>query len=349
MKLNYLNLYALIAFFLVAGEVALEVRANHRGYQTLLFGEPSASHTGDTGSHVDDYLDPADEFGPTESFPFRSPVIGTEKPTEAIRVWFASSSYAEDTRFPTPNVFPNAAARTVAEALNRPVQMLNRSRAGYVIPSNIQHLNKSGKQWAPDLVLLYQMTNDLNQLSRPGLSNGPELEPSPVRFSLDLGDFLGRLYEQTTLFEQLSANVTPRLTAHRLLPDSLPRQATVAFRQRVIEFVAAAEASDAKPVLLTFAPRFHDAEKLTTETRYSLLRWNPYLSPEGFIRTLQNWNEAIRNIASEEGIPLIDLERRTKGKSHLYRDFVHLTREGHKEFAAALADGIIEILEEQGQ
>src|SRR5687767_7527070 len=71
------------ALALLVLEVAVEVRAYRRGWDTLLFG-----HGGPPAS------DDARGLGPTDGFRFRSRVVPALRTPGSRRVWVASASYA---------------------------------------------------------------------------------------------------------------------------------------------------------------------------------------------------------------------------------------------------------------
>ncbi|MEM7417560.1 MAG: GDSL-type esterase/lipase family protein [Gemmatimonadota bacterium] len=331
MKLQHLSLFALIGLVLLAGELALEVRAYRRGFETLLLPPPPQMASGGEEGV-------ASPYGPAEGFPFRSPLLEPAA-GEATRIWFASSSYAEDVRYSVPAIFPNVAADLLNDSLGMDVQLLNAAIAGFTVESNTRQLESLGPTWSPDWVVLYQMTNDLHQLADPVrlrvLQTG---SATPTESSFDLSAFLGRTVERATLFQQLTANVTPRITAYRLLPHEPPEGSGPAFEARIREFLTAARSIGARPILATFAPRATDPADLAPATRTWMLRWNPNQTPDGYLATVLEWNEAIRRVAAEESVPLIDAERALGGRLENYRDFAHFTEDGHQIAARFFAE-----------
>lgn len=346
MKLKHLRLIALIVLFLGLVELGLEVRASRRGFASILFGRarvrfPEADRENPEG--------PMD-VGPAEGFPFRSPIVGRDRNGGAIRVWFASASYAEDIAVPVPRVFPNLLASYLTTP-DRRFEVLNASKAGLSFGSNTRQLLEEGPAWAPDYAVLYGLSLELSDLSDRLLggsaaSDGTEQAPEENRGAQGIaaGPFLAlsRSYERTTLYALLKANVTSLITRERILADNLPASADPLFRERVEAFVDAAETVGSIPILTTFATShgLEAAGGLPLDVELFMLRWNPHLSPDGWLEAVARFNDIIRRVAREREIVLIELEPDLTGRHDLFRDFVHLRPRGHREAARLLADGL---------
>jgi hypothetical protein len=335
MKLTHLSPLFWLAFFLVAGEVLLEVRASRRGFETLLFSVPSAEANGTTAT--------TSEFGPTEAFPFRSPVM--DPAADALRIWFGSSSYAGDIAVPTDALFPNVVAEILEASLSRPVRALNRSVAGYSVESNVEQLGSEGPAWRPDVAVLYQLTNDLSQLTdRFAVSGGADFEVAALasgsgddRETIGLSGLVQSLYENTTLFAQMRGNVTPYLTRQRFLPDEAPPVTDALFRDRVERFVEVSQAVGARPVLMTLATLSQDATAIPIDLRNWSGRWAAHISAEGYYATVASWNGIIRDVARNRDVQLIDLAEAMRDQPEWFRDFTHFTVEGHRRVAEVIA------------
>lgn len=324
MKLSHLTPLFWLAAFLFAGEVALEARANRRGFDTLLFGSRAADTPGT-----------ATGYGPTGEFPFRSPI--RETPADGLTVWVASSSYGEDPIYPIDSIFPNRLAPLLEASLGRPVVVLNRSRAGIGIPVNLHELRAGAAAWDPDLVLLYQLTNDLGVLSDPAQRFLPVLPPDAEPGPRSPRDHIRATWERTTLFQLMRGNATPLLTAQRMLPERIDPVADSIFRSRIEEFVDLVREVGATPVLVTMATSAADPDDIPPVVRLWTLQWAPNLSPEAYLRTLRRWNDDIRAVAAQRGVPLVDLEAALAGRPELFRDFAHFNEVGHRVAAEVIA------------
>lgn len=335
-------LWVLVFFCLT--EVALEVRAYHRGYATLLFPDLGAQKV----AAYDDSA--AAQWGPTLQFRFRSAVITRDKKPDTIRIWIASASHAEDRRLPVPQLFPSVLAERLAVD-GRPVEVINSARAGNSIETNRIDLLAEADTWQPDLAVLYQMAIDLMVLSRQGGFRGEARKSEPAGVgqqavtSLSLDDHLRRFLENLTIYTYLKTNFTTRLTAARLTPNQLRSSADERFMESVDAFVEAARSVNVQPVLCTFAMS-HNAENLTkmpTDYKLGMLRHNPNLSIEGWVTMVTRWNGLIRQYGKDHSVPVIDLAEVVHGKPQYFRDAVHFTPEGHAKVAEVLAAGLAEI------
>ncbi|MFC1639643.1 hypothetical protein ACFL3B_02650 [Gemmatimonadota bacterium] len=349
MKLKHLSVLGWTALFLLALEVGLEARAHRRGWESILFG-PGTVQSGDISQMAQDTTL---ELGPTPAFPFRSPVVTPWKTDSGIRIWFGSASYGEDTRVPAPDIFPNLAGSLLHHRIGRSVEVLNASRAGLTIANNARDLEALGPTWTPDYAVLYGLSMDLGLLSEQFLGAGVVDDPDrgkasdPKETELVSGPFryLSKLYETTTLYSQLKSHVTTLITEQQILADSLPAVALDSFRATVNAFVDAAIGIGATPVLTTFATSYSldDPEPLSLASKRFILRYNPYLKPQGWLAAVKSLNSVFWEVAGERDITLIDLDSELTSHHDLFRDPVHFSVLGHSEAATLLADGIAQI------
>ena len=68
-----------------------------------------------------------------------------------------------------------------------------------------------------------------------------------------------------------------------------------------------------------------------------MVRYNPYLKPSGWIKSVHNLNAVIREVARDHNVLLLDLETPLAQQAELFRDPVHFTPAGHEEAARVLA------------
>jgi hypothetical protein len=326
-----------IVVYLVALEVALELRATRLGWPTLLFG----------GAAGEKQADPT--WGPSDEFPFRSPRIAAEPSSGRARIWFASASYGEDVQQAPADVFPNLAAARLRER-GIECDALNASLAGNTVAWNVRDLEQFAPRFAPDVVVLYQMSNDIDELStqlcgRGWRSASERKAPTPATPDEELvaeEDWLARTVEETTVFKHLKSSITSRVTKARRLAPSLGEPGERLFEGRVRAFVAKCREVGAAPVLCTFPTAYTRATLADTPREYelNLLRFNVFLSLEGWLDSVERFNGVLRRVASAEQVGLIELAEPVSGRAELFRDMWHLTQAGHAEVAGRIADGL---------
>lgn len=361
MSFRSFRILAWIAAWLVLLEVALEVRAHARGWDTLLFGDATPAAE-----------DAETDFGPTDDFPFRSRVVPRDAPPGTTRIWLGSSSYAEDVRQPPDRLFL-ALAEDTLRARGFDVQMLNSSRGGATSVDNLADLLVQADAWDVDVAVLYQMTNDIDALTRFVFEGDPEsdaivdddlrdvfalspaerdrsatvdLDPEPRPVNDRIMASIQQVFEATSTYAQLKNQITSRLTRGRVLAARLGDDGNALFIRRVEAFLDACDDLGVRPVLCTFATS-HTAETLDAmpaDSVDNLFRYNIHLSVRGWIASVAELNDALRELAERRDVPLIDLAAELTGRADLFRDFTHFSREGHEAVARVFADGLAEVL-----
>jgi len=321
---------------LLVVELGLEARAVSRGWEGFLLGKHAGWNTD---------LDPL--YGPDAEFPFRSLRIEPERDPARKRLWLASSSYGEDIQLLPGEIFPNRLVQELG-AGGVTAEMLNASRAGLHVRSNTSELGELGPVWKPDVVLLYQMSNDIDHISEldaraaagaePGTPGAAE-EPAAAGPSL-----VARWAERMTTYRHLKTQVTTRLTSARPLRDDLGEDGEALYLARVSEFVDVARRLGTEPVLCTFATSHGPADLAELPPAYEqqILSINVELSMRGWAATVERWNEGLRNLARAEGLMLVDVAAEMRGRPELFRDFWHFTPEGHAQVAGVIARTLLE-------
>ncbi|MGD2018251.1 MAG: hypothetical protein PVJ89_09055 [Planctomycetota bacterium] len=321
--------------FLAAGELALEVRASGRGFRTLLFGAPAASAPASDGA-----------LGRTPDFPFRSRVAPLERTPGVPRVWIASASYAEHIRLPAEQIWP-VLVEDELEARGVEVEVLNASQAGWEMHYSVRTLDELGEAWDPDVVLVYQLSNDLDRVAsaligRPlaeGAGEEQVAEPAPPPSDLDPTELARRTsaYELTRArLGPLVSDLRPRYNGGRA---DLDGAAAARIEGRFRGVIERARELGAAPMLVSFATAHPDpGEDLPAEIAAGLKRANGLLSSEGWRRWVRLGDESMRRVAAAEGVPVLEVAEVLDGRSELFVDQYHFTPEGHRLFAARLAD-----------
>ncbi len=328
-------IYIGIILFIV--EVGLKYRAYKRGWETLLFGfnKPEVLESSDkTNSKMSTY-------GPSEGFPFRSAIVEEKKPKKAVRIWMSSSSYGEDIYVSPDKIFPNLIKNQLELSVEMEVQTLNASRAGTTIGSNTQEIRELSAKWQPDIVVLYQMSNDLNSILASGLMQNqqqgePKTPSSIYTFFQPIAPINAReFFEKTTLYANSKSLLTPSINYSRILQDHVDTRVIKVFTDSLEDYIKTAKSLEIEVMLCTFAlshgpDRNDDPPK---DVMYPILRYNRYLSFKGWQNYVSEMNEVIRQKAMQNNIILIDVADQMTGKTSLFRDFFHFTKEGHKEVA----------------
>jgi len=343
MTIKIYRLIYLTLGILLLVEVGLEIRAQHKGWNTILGGLLNIKPAAEQGNKGQT------QFGPTQNFPFRSLIVPFEKNPGTSRLWIASSSYAQDNYLEASRIFPNLLGEKLNQSGFR-VQILNAAQEGQTIEANIKVLKETGVQWKPDYVLLYQMNLDISDLSKQfcsdssstsNIKHGAHDKTPPIKPKVNWGE---KFIEKTTVYALLKENVTARLSQSRILAQDLGKDANNAFRQRIYNFINLSRSMGAAPILCTFSTShdLHHQKEIPAGVKNFMLRYNIYLSPSGWFKTIDQFNDDIRQIGQEQNVLVIDLNHYLSGKPGFFRDFVHFTPEGHQMMAQVIAEKILE-------
>ncbi len=323
-----------IVALLAALELALEVRAVRNGWPTLLF--PNAA--GEASKNED--------VGPSPTFPFRSRRVDVTPRAGVARVWFASSSYGEDVQQALDDVFPNRAVALLRER-GIDCEALNASVAGHTVLGNLSDLERNAERWRPQVIVLYQMSNDIDKLATALCSRGwraPEAgsDDDALQSATQASDphFADQFVESTTLYKHLKSSLTSHVTRGRVLAHSLGDEGARLFESRVRTFLEQCRWLGATPVLCTFPTAYTlaNAEQTPVEYELNLLRFNVFLAREGWLESVERFNAVLRSVAQSENVALIDVAQRFAGRHELFRDMWHLTKQGHEQVAQQLAE-----------
>ena len=310
---------------LAAAEILLECRAYRHGWSTLLFGqgrdvvaEKKAACKG--------------EYGPIEGFPFRSRVL--IHPGRQAVIWVASSSMGVHEQISAKLIFPNV-FHFLLEKKGFGVSIINASRVASGIQQNADVLSSLGPTWRPRYAILYNMSNDINRMSRIRYGPTAENEQRGSRLPWVL-PFL----ENTTTYALTKKILSSNLAQRRILWDGLEEEGEKEFESLVINFVKQSRQLGAVPVLCTFAisHKIEYFDQWPLAVRSFLFSYNIYLSPKGWAVTIGGFNKIIRDVAQREKVGLIDVYGALAGNKEYFVDFVHFSPLGHEKLGRIFAD-----------
>lgn len=342
MNLRVVSVYLWVIALLGCAELGLEYRAHLRGWETMMFPMKTASRKSQTAASV--------RHGPTGQFPFRSEIVPKECPQGTSRIWIASASHAEDIYLGVEEIFPTQTVKMLGarEQGGRRWDVLNASRAGNLILTNTADLARIGNAWRPNVVVLYQMSIEIVDLSRKHLAGNHATEKKHSEGHDDApliasAGVIAKASAGMTTYTSLKANVTPWFAGQRILADELGEEAEREYERRIYGFLQQVRKLKGTPVLCTFATShgFDYSGRLPGEVRQFMLRYNRYLSTQGWLETIARLNSAIRRIAADEDAILVDCERAMTGRAQYFRDFVHFTPAGHRKVAELLSEKLV--------
>ena len=230
-------------------------------------------------------------------------------------------------------VFPVRIGDLLREA-GTPADVLNAGRVGTTVVDNGKELRAEAARWKPDVAILYQMSTDVDQLSRT-LGQKGGLEAAAGSEGLAWGS---EVVAKTTVWPLLKEEVSSRVTRMMPLDDGLGEAGVRAFEARVRAFTATCRELGIQPVLCTFATSHgrDDPDALPMH----VFRYNQRLSRKGWHDTVDAWNDVLRRVAKDEGLLLVDLAPLLLGKRASFVDFVHFSKAGHETVARAVVEAL---------
>jgi|GEM_PF-2362962 len=317
-------------------ELALEYRHHKLNYATPIFGQASTPDTKPTNHNSQGNL-----YGPTADFPFRSKVvpIGKHKSYHPV-IWIASASHAEHIRLPAIKVFPNR----ICEFMESPISCIafNGSRAGMSISDNIRLLEKSLSEYKPSIAILYQMSLAIEEQQR--ILTTRSKSSKSTSFANPLIDFkpISKLFQRTSIHQHLSDYVGGNIKLQASLKGVLPDDSRKQYMSDIRKFVEFCQNNNIVPILTTFATS-HSIDNLSEMPRSlktNFVRYNTYLSPEGWVNSTAALNKSVQTYAATNSISLIDINAVIGGRPEYFVDFVHFNETGHKIIAETISHSL---------
>lgn len=282
------------------------------------------------------------------SLGFRGPEFTPEKPAGTYRIaavggsttfGYYPATSSDQTTYPA--VLERLLNDAKPDSAVARYEVINAGVPGYSLRSSLQNFSSRLLFFQPDMLIVYHATNDLARygnedgLMRPLLN---QFVPQGVMEGL-LNQVMGWSY----LFQELRFTLGSRLFGGLL---AAPRAGSgsewrydpryeLAFRRDLRHIVLLAKANGVMPVLATQAIAFTartDFANLTEAERRMLFDRPAHFyasipGPQRFA-VFQRYNQAIRELALEEGAILADLDAAIPKTPEFHHDYCHLTDRG---------------------
>jgi len=201
----------------------------------------------------------------------------------------------------------------------RNIRVLNAGVPGYRLFFNVMDLERRLVKINPDFVLFLADTDHL------ALSSSPEPTPQWHNWSLLLSGIIKRFFSSPPT----------------MLYDHWPEEATEALQQHLISLLGICRVRNIKVVLSTIA----NTSQITWLTKEKDPRLNKafnHLPPLVVLAAVRSYNEVIRRVASQYGVPLLNSAER--GSIAQTKDLLFLDDEG----ALQVAQGFLQITRKMG-
>ncbi|HEV8525067.1 MAG TPA: SGNH/GDSL hydrolase family protein [Terriglobales bacterium] len=128
--------------------------------------------------------------------------------------------------------------------------------------------------------------------------------------------------------------------------DRVPEENVARFRSDLLDLIVELRSREVEPILVTHATAFgqHPAE-LDRDLIVAWRKFYPMLREQGFIDMERRMNDAIREVAAEQKVALVDAAREMPPGRAYFADFSHFTTVGAQLMASKLSDVVYPVLQ----
>ena len=270
---------------------------------------------------------------------WRGPAPLAEKPSQGVRIWVTGGStsfdiYASSDATTWPAVL---AGRLNRERPDRTFEVINAGVPGEILVQAADDFAAAIDPLGIDVLLLHNGPNELQSALR---RKGPIGAVGGGHPELRKPDFIEQVLDVDLAVFRVGRRIWAR-------PPSIPaawagREYDAAnlrlVRQMVENTVDGARKRGVAVVLATHAiwPQPDDTGE-EAHREMGIMSALYGLTPEETIRTFDLYNEMIRTLGRDKGIPVVDLRQAVSGDDHYWADSVHYTDEGSAVAAAEAA------------
>lgn len=276
------------------------------------------------------------------SLGFRSPELVSPKPPSTVRLAFlgASTTYSAEVSS-NEMTWPHLVWKSLSEALpTARLDYVNAGVPGYGLDHILEGLRLRVAPLQPDVIVIYEATNDLSSDSRVLARRQGLVQSAPDEQGwLSQHSMLWFLAEKNVRVWRLQSRAHD--AAGKLVYD--PRQLSAGFERRLGALIRASQ--DVAPVVAVaaFAPRLRRGQPPDVQTRAAVtaLYYMPYMSIEGLVAGYEEYNRVIREVTVASGALLIGGENSITADDAHYNDSVHFKDLGSSAMAARVSEALL--------
>jgi lysophospholipase L1-like esterase len=269
---------------------------------------------------------------------FRGPEITMPKPADTVRVAYlgASTTWCAEVSG-NDYVWPHLVTASLRQAFPEVrFDYVNGGVPGYTIESILKNLQYRVAPLHPDVIVIYEASNNLSgEMRELALNRGIiedraiEVNSWPSRYSL-----LWYLVEKNLRVMTAQQMAEKNQGVLEVDANTLGTE----YRHVLTDLVRAAQSTAKLVAVATFSiqPRREQAPERQMRASASALFYMPFVTPATIIETYGRYNEIIREVARDTGAVLIEGENDIPGDPAHFADSVHFTDLG----SVAMADRI---------
>jgi lysophospholipase L1-like esterase len=218
-------------------------------------------------------------------------------------------------------------------------QLVNTGFSGETFPTSLLRLPSRLQIVKPRVVLIYPSLAHYLTLSASHYSGLPPVQPK-FRWRMQ-GRIENTLKTAMPMWLQTWLRQRDIKSAQGGAPqwDNMPLEYQSAFCKDLDKAIELIRAARAQPVLITHANRFKD--HVDPSERFMLVSWQrfyPMLREDSFLKMEAAMNNVMRQVAQQQGVPLIDAAPAMPSGPYYFGDFVHFTDQGSAAFSQIVAN-----------
>lgn len=277
------------------------------------------------------------------SLGFRGPEIAVPKPDGIVRIAFlgASTTWCAEVSgndHAWPHLVTNALSRSFPDVR---FDYVNAGVPGYTVGSILKTLTSRVLPLEPDVIVIYEATNNLSGEMRDLAAKAGIITESavqelswPSRYSL-----MWYLVEKNLRVQ--NAQQTARHGGKLLEVDA--HTVGDEYRNGLTRIVDTARRNAKLVVVATFSiqPRRNQTPDQQMRASASAHFYTPFLAPGTLMDAYEQYNKIAREVAREAGVLLIEGEDRIPGDAVHFTDTVHFTDAGSKAMALRVSQTLV--------
>lgn len=296
----------------------------------------------------------------TNNFGFRGDSLIHPKPVNEFRIFIIGGSTTENLFIDDNWGFERKIQEKLQDSFpSKTVKVYNAGKSGDATPDHLSMLVHRINHLQPDLVVLFPGINDLNRLlggydflhfPKPTekLSNSTLQQ---VKFFLSNFQIVRRLINvvnsekpdaRTSIF--LKTNYEDKVREVMALPlvDEMPKPDLDIYRRNLLSFVGAVKSQGTNLLLMTQTHTWSDEADDFLKTNHWMTGVGQIRYPEQKLsQALTEMNGILVDIAAEEGIVLLDLEKEIPKTSDYFYDDCHFNKGGISKSAELISGTIL--------
>ena len=275
-----------------------------------------------------------------------------DKPPGTTRiVCFGGSTTENEPAFEEAGIhYPLVLEQILRERLGRDdIEVLNVAHSGYSTAHSLILLELDVISWQPDVVILSHNSNDQSAGWWPGFRYDYSQKYSHEFYLPDHRSLYSvpnvlfqhsRLYWMTRkMFKALEGFPAPRRKSYGPEP---PAATLHVFRRNVESFITIARSRGIRVVLGTQPLESSEEMFLAHMSAKPYNDIVTYPLHDEFVRHHRRYNDAILEVAAQQGVLSVDVDVKLGGERRYFVDHVHYTPAGVEALAAGYAEALIE-------